>query len=317
MILSVSRRTDIPAFYPDWLYNRVREGYVCVRNPMNARQVSRFPIDPSVVDCIVFWTKNAKPMLKRLDELEKFDYYFQFTLNNYGADTEPHVPDVEERLETFAELSGRIGRERVIWRYDPIVFTKKYTPDHHLKNAEMISKRLAPFTEKCVISFVDIYTSKNSSNLSALGMRQLSDNEMNDFLGEFSRIIRANDLAISTCAERIDASRFGIEHNSCIDGALIERITGCKLNAKPDGQREYCKCIKCGDIGSYDTCPHACVYCYANYRPKIVTEKSKRYDPDSPLLCDAIMPNDRITDRPVKSLKIKNSSENGEQITLF
>lgn len=288
-----------------------------MRNPMNARQVSRFPIDTSVVDCIVFWTKNPKPMLKRLNELEKYRYYFQFTLNNYGADTEPRVPDVEERLETFAELSGRIGKGRVIWRYDPIVFTQKYTPDYHLKNAEMISKRLAPFTEKCVISFVDIYTSKNSSNLSSLGMRQLSDNEMNDFLGEFSRIVRANDLAISTCAERIDASRFGIEHNCCIDGTLIERITGCKLNTKPDGQREYCGCIKCGDIGSYDTCPHACVYCYANYRPGIVTEKSARYDPDSPLLCDAIMPNDRITDRPVKSLKIKNSSENGEQITLF
>ena len=119
MILSVSRRTDIPAFYSDWFYNRVREGFVYVRNPMNAHQVSKVPIDPSVVDCIVFWTKNAKPMLDRLDELEKFDYYFQFTLNNYSKDIEPRVPDVEERLETFARLSEKIGKERVIWRYDP------------------------------------------------------------------------------------------------------------------------------------------------------------------------------------------------------
>ena len=170
------------------------------------------------------------------------------------------------------------------------------------------------------MSFVDVYASKNSSNLSALGMRQLSDEELNEFLGEFSRIVHGNGLAIASCAERIDASRFGIEHNSCIDGALIERITGCKLNTKPDGQREYCHCIKCDDIGSYDTCPHECVYCYANYRPKVVAERTAKYDPDSPLLCDTLMPDDKVTDRPAKSLKLKGGSDgrpDGEQITLF
>lgn len=312
MILSVSRRTDIPAFYSEWFYQRIREGFVCVRNPMNAHQVSRISISRDVVDCIVFWTKNAAPMLNTLDELSGYDYYFQFTLNHYEKEAEPHIPELSQRLETFMRLSEHIGGERVIWRYDPIFFSEKYTPEYHLKSFEKIASAIGRHTEKCVFSFVDVYPSKNGANLNRLNFRQLPPEELDSFVGELSRIGKNSGLVLATCAEAIDLAKHGIEHNSCIDKVLIERITGTKLNVGGDNQREHCRCVKCDDIGSYDTCPHGCLYCYANFRPNIVSDKLKAYDVHSPLLCDSIKETDKITERPVKSYK-----QGFDQLTLF
>lgn len=154
MILSASRRTDIPNYYSEWFFNRIREGFVYVRNPMNAQQVSKIDITPKVVDCIVFWTKNPEPMLDRLDELASYKYYFQFTLTGYGKDMECNVPHKKEKMiPIFQELSKKIGTKKVIWRYDPILFTKKYTPEYHLKAFEQIATALQGYTEKCVVSF--------------------------------------------------------------------------------------------------------------------------------------------------------------------
>lgn len=319
MILSVSRRTDIPAFYSDWFFNRVKEGFVCVKNPMNVHQVSRLEINPDTTDCIVFWSKNPAPMLARLDELKDYDYYFQYTVNAYGKEAEPKIPPLSERLETFVSLSERIGKERVIWRYDPILFSDVYTPEYHLKSFAHIAERLRGYTEKCVFSFVDVYSSKNVENLIRLGEKKLSAEELDMFMKNMSDTAKENGFALGSCAEDISAEKYGIEHNSCIDKALIERITGSRLSVKPDGQRLNCQCVKCEDIGTYDTCPHGCVYCYANFRPKTVQEKMKRYDADSPLLCDSIDENnDKITVRPVRSYKKKNSDDDGlAQMTLF
>ncbi len=321
MILSVSRRTDIPAFYSDWFYQRIKEGQVCVRNPMNAHQVSRLRLSPDVVDCIVFWTKNPEPMLERLDELNGYDYYFQYTLNNYDKDTEPFVAPLEERIETFKKLSSRIGKERVIWRYDPIIFTDKYDEKKHIESFLRIASELHEYTEKCVFSFVDIYSSKNSKNLSNMKIKQLSDEELDAFAGGLSEIAKKYGLTLATCAEKIDLSKHGIEHNSCIDRALIERITNSTLKVGADGQREACGCVKCDDIGAYDTCTHGCTYCYANYRKEIVWEKAKKNDVNSPLLCDSIDPEtDKVTDRPLKSFKTDGGSSSGDiysQLSLF
>ena len=164
MILSVSRRTDIPNYYSQWFYNRIKEGFVYVRNPMNTHQVSRIEITPDVVDCIVFWTKNPEPMMERLEELSAYHYYFQFTLTGYGRDMEPGIPHKREKMiPVFQALSDRIGKEKVIWRYDPIIFSQRYTPEYHLKAFEQIAMALKGFTEKCVISFVDEYA-KNRKN---------------------------------------------------------------------------------------------------------------------------------------------------------
>ena len=317
MILSVSRRTDIPAFYSDWFFNRIKEGFVCVRNPMNIHQVSSISLSPEVVDCIVLWTKNHAPMLPRSEELKDYDYYFQYTVNAYDKDAEPCVPALEERLRTFRTLSERIGKERVIWRYDPIIFTDRYTVGYHLERFTKIAHELAGYTEKCVFSFVDIYPTKNRKNLQQLRRTEPLQAELEDFIQGMTEAAKECGLALATCAERVDLARFGIEHNSCIDGKLIERIIGCPLKTSLDGQRENCRCIKCDDIGSYDTCNHFCAYCYANFRYDIVKEKSALYDVDSPLLCDKIDPEtDKVTQRPVKSMKKPNEGDDG-QIRLF
>lgn len=173
MILSASRRTDIPNYYSDWFLNRIREGFLYVRNPMNPRQVSRIELSPELVDCIVFWTKNPEPMLKRLGELDTYPYYFQFTLTGYGQDIEPGVPDKRKIvIPTFQQLSTSIGLNRVIWRYDPILFTPMYTPEYHLRAFSYIAEALKGFTNRCVISFVDRYA-KNSKNLKQLGAYEL------------------------------------------------------------------------------------------------------------------------------------------------
>ena len=319
MILSASRRTDIPAFFSDWFFNRIKAGNVCVRNPMNAHQVSRINISPDVTDCIVFWTKNPIPMMDRLDELDKYTYYFQYTINAYSADTEPFVPPLEKRIAAFRRLSERIGSERVIWRYDPIILTKKYDIDFHLDSIRKIASELKGYTEKMVFSFVDVYSGKNQKTLIKMGNRDFSDPELEYFIKTLAEITTENHMTAATCAERIDLEKYGIAHNSCIDGELIERITGCRLKTKADNQRGECRCIKCEDIGSYDTCTHGCTYCYANFRRETALEKVKHYDPDSQLLCDAIdEENDRITDRPVRSLKIKDGGgDSFEQLSLF
>lgn len=312
MILSVSRRTDIPAFYSEWFLGRLREGFAYVRNPMNPRQVSRISLSPEVVDCIVFWTKNAAPMLDKLELLQEYDYYFQFTVNDYGKEVEPYVPELSGRLETFMRLSEKIGRERVIWRYDPILFSDRYTLETHLKSFEKIAAALKKDTGKCVFSFVDVYSSKNSGNLNRLNFRQLSPEALDGFAGELSRIGKNAGLTLATCAEAIDLKKHGIEHNSCIDKSLIERITGAELKVGDDRQREHCRCVKCEDIGAYDTCLHGCLYCYANFRPNIVADKRNAYNVDSPLLCSSVRETDKITERLVKSYK-----QGHKQLTLF
>ena len=157
MILSVSRRTDIPAFYSEWFFNRIKEGYVCVRNPMNIHQISKIALTPNLIDCIVFWSKNPYPMLSRLDELKDYMYYFQFTINPYDTVLEQQVPGKKHVIETFKRLSDLISPDRVIWRYDPIILTDTISVDYHIKYFEELAKRLHTYTKTCIISFLDLY----------------------------------------------------------------------------------------------------------------------------------------------------------------
>ena len=178
MILSVSRRTDIPNYYSEWFYNRIKEGFLYVRNPMNAHQISEIKITPDVVVCIVFWTKNPLPMIKRLDEIKDYNYYFQFTLTGYGNDVEINLPNKKTKMiPVFQELSEKIGKQKVIWRYDPIFFSDRYTKEYHLKAFKSIAEALSGYTEKCVISFVDIYP-KNKKNMDGLSSHELNDDEL-------------------------------------------------------------------------------------------------------------------------------------------
>lgn len=304
MILSASRRTDIPNYYSEWFINRVREGFLYVRNPMNARQVSRIDLSPEAVDCIVFWTKNPVQMIDKLGYLSDYSYYFQFTLTGYGKDIEPHLPDKrEELISLFRKLSEKTGKEKVIWRYDPILINKKYTAEYHLKAFEEIAGKLSGYTEKVIISFVDLYA-KTQRNMRQLDIRQMTNEEIVSLAEKMAQIASRCNLIIETCAEKINLEQAGIRHGSCIDKKLIERLSGCKLRGEKDrNQRQECGCLESVDIGAYDTCLNGCKYCYANYNDDRVKEKVKLYDEKSQLLCGYITADDRITDRKVRSLK--------------
>ncbi len=309
MILSVSRRTDIPNYYSEWFFNRIKAGFVYVRNPMNPHQVSKIDITPEVVDCIVFWTKNPEPMISRLDELASYDYYFQFTLTGYGKDIECNVPHKKEKMiPIFQELSKKIGMQRVIWRYDPIIFTKKYTQEYHLKAFEQIAAALKGYTEKCVISFVDVYA-KNKKNMKMLDLYEADKTELSEFAKKISQIAGKNGMTVGSCAESIDLADCNIEHNCCIDKALIESIIGCRIKVEKDkNQRPECGCMESVDIGTYNTCKNGCKYCYANYSEESVIKNCSKYDPESPILCGTPDENDNITERKVKSLKERQLS---------
>lgn len=305
MILSASRRTDIPTYYSEWFFNRIREGFLYVRNPMSIHQISRIDLSPELVDCIVFWTKNPRPMLSRLDELKNYTYYFQFTLTGYGKDLEAGLPDKEKvMIPVFQELSSKIGKEKVIWRYDPIVFSENYPMDYHLRTFEKYSALLNGYTEKCVISFVDIYA-KNKKNMESSGSKEISPQELQDFAKQIADMAHANGMVMATCAEVVDLEACGIEHNHCIDKDLIERLTGYRIKAGKDKvQRAECGCIESVEIGTYNTCRNGCKYCYANYSPAAVDVNCALYDPASPLLCsEPVSIRDKVTERKVSSLK--------------
>lgn len=311
MIISASRRTDIPAFYSQWFFNRIKEGYLLVRNPMNFHQVSRINLSPDVVDCIVFWTKNPRPMLSKLNELKDYNYYFQFTLNPYSNDIESKVPSKHnEIINTFKELSQKIGSHRVIWRYDPILINDKYNLEYHEKYFKKLAQILSGSFETCVISFVDYYK-KIARAFENHSIQQLEYNDVHFIANSFSKIANSYGFKIKTCAETFDLSEYGILHGNCIDSSLVERIIGSKMNAVKDkNQREECGCIESIDIGTYNTCLHDCQYCYANYSREIVNKHSNLYDVDSPLLCSFITEGDIIKERLQKSFK-------DTQINLF
>ena len=304
MIISASRRTDIPNYYSEWFYNRIKEGFLYVRNPMNAHQISKIILSPAVVDCIVFWTKNPEPMLSRLDELAPYHYGFQFTLTGYGKDMEPNVPHKREKMiPVFQKLSARIGKQRVIWRYDPILFTNKYTPEYHLRAFRAIAEGLRGFTDKCVISFVDLYA-KNRKSMEAMGCYILNGAELQEFAKEISQIAEYNGIKVGSCAEKTDLEEWGIEHNCCIDRQWIESIIGCRIKAGKDrNQRPECGCIESVEIGTYDTCRNGCKYCYANRSRERAAGNFGKYDPLSPILCGRITDEDRISVRKARSLK--------------
>lgn len=311
MILSVSRRTDIPAFYAEWFVNRIREGFVMVRNPMNFHGVSRISLSPDLVDCIVFWSKNPSPMLPYLDQIaQKYPFYFQFTLNAYGTDIEPNLPAIRERYDTFRYISQKYGGNRIIWRYDPVMLTEQYSIDWHIRNFTYIAGQLKGYTNCCVFSFVDIYD-KVKSNLKSENVVQLTQNEINIIAREFSRIAEANAITLKTCAEEVDLVEYGIEHSCCVDPDLISKLVRCDILVKKDiNQRQICGCMESIDIGQYNTCKHGCKYCYANFSQSSVHKCFSAHIPTSPLLIGGIEPLDKITDRKVNSIKQK-------QISLF
>ncbi len=312
MILSVSRRTDIPAFYFDWFVKRVQKGYLMVKNPMNPKQIHKVPINPEVIDTIVFWTKNPKPALNKLDYMKSYSYYFQYTLNPYDENFEKNVPNLEERLKTFKSLAETIGKERVVWRYDPIIFTENLGVDYHITSFSMLAEILRYYTDTVMVSFLDDYR-KIRKNMENQDVREPNFQEVDTLIKALVEIAKNNKINILSCGEKKILTHQGLRPGSCIDPDRIERLLGKKISKRRDkNQRPNCECMESIDIGSYDCCLHQCTYCYANYRYEIIKEQYQKHDPDSPLLIGKVAKGDTIRDRNMESLKINN-----HQLSIF
>jgi DNA repair photolyase len=284
MIISASRRTDIPAFYAEWFFNRINEGFALVRNPMNNSQIRKVPLAPELVDCIVFWTKNPQAIIPRLDTLAKYHFYFQFTLTPYERDIETGLPDETELMDTFRRLSDKLGAHRIIWRYDPILLNEHYTVSYHAEHFGKMAHTLKGYTEKVTISFIDFYA-KTKRAMSDLKIEKITTETKQNIAQQCAVIARENSLVIDTCAEDIDLSQYGITHARCIDASLVERITGHPIDAKKDkSQRPECGCAVSVDIGAYNTCRHGCLYCYANCDRSVVLKNVEAHNKLSPLL---------------------------------
>jgi DNA repair photolyase len=288
MIISASRRTDIPAFYSEWFINRIREGYVLNKNPFNANQIKRIPLTPYQVDAIVFWTRNPKPLMKHLDELDEkgFNYYFQYTITGYPRELEKHTPHPLKAIETFIELSNKIGKEKVIWRYDPIIFTQYTDFDEHIRLFDKISKALESKTDKVVISFADPYK-KITKKLEALQYQDILEtkSKLYELIKSMSEIATSRNMIVESCSEEIDLDYCNIKHGKCIDDELIEKVFNISLNIHKDkNQRKECGCVQSVDIGVYNTCSHGCTYCYATFSDNTVEKNKLIHDSKSPLL---------------------------------
>ncbi|MDD5870110.1 MAG: DUF1848 domain-containing protein [Bacteroidales bacterium] len=286
VIVSASRATDIPAFYADWFFNRLDKGYLAWRNPFNGKDSY---VSFANTRFVVFWSKNPKPLIPYLPILQEkgIGFYIQFTLNDYDAEQlEPGVSRLAERIDTFKRIVDEYGLGSVVWRFDPLILTDKISPELLLHRISAIAELLNGFTEKLVFSFADIADYRSvARNLRAMRVnyREWNMEEMLTFARRLADMRLPFRLA--TCAEAIDLEDFGIEHNRCIDPELISRrspddaeLQTFLQRAKPDsGQRKLCGCILSKDIGAYNTCPHLCRYCYANYSPQTVMNNFRKH----------------------------------------
>ena len=309
MIINTGMRTDIPAFYSEWLMNRIREGFVYVRNPYYRLQVSKYSLSPDVVDCLAFCTKNPYPMIKYVDELkEKYNMFWFVTITPYGKDLEPNVPPFETVIQDFKILSNKIGKNAVALRYDPILINKEYSVDKHIEMFDKIAKSLKGYTEDVTISFLDLYEKVKRN---APDIRPPTNEEQKYIAREFVKIGKENNMIIHGCCENPNLKEVGIDITGCMSQEIVEKAIGFNLKA-PSGQskrivtnenkgKAICNCLMGNDIGAYNSCMHLCKYCYANFNKTLVQENYKLHNPKSPFLIGESTPEDKITEVKQKS----------------
>lgn len=286
MIINTGMRTDIPAFYSEWFMNRIREGYVLVRNPYRLDWVTRYELSPDVVDCLVFCTKNPAPMLKYTDELKKFHQYWFVTITPYSKDVETNVPPREQVMQDFITLSKLVGTNCIAWRYDPIFIDSKYTVDRHLSDFETMCRTLSGYTNVCVISFIDLYE-KVIRNFPQV--RTVTPQERLAIGKAFAEIGSRYGITIKACAEGNELAQYGIDCDGCMTKETFEQAIGKRLYIpKKKSQRAECSCVLGTDIGAYDTCGHLCRYCYANSNRENVRQNMNIHDHESPFLIGSL-----------------------------
>lgn len=294
MILNTGSRTDIPAFYSEWFYHRIKEGSVLVRNPYDPTRITEYVLDPSVVDVLSFCTKNPKPMLGRIGELHAFRQFWQVTVTPYGKDIEPYVPDKWHVLDCVRELSSHVGKNCVFWRYDPVLINEKYSEAYHLRAFEKIAAYLKGYVSACVVSFVDLYgkTKQNFPEVHSVPYEvQLRMTE------QFARIAAEYGMEIRLCCESASLKMDNVYTDGCMNREVLERAFDIRLNvpSSTGRARKECPCLLGADIGVYGTCLHGCRYCYANDDRQSVIGRFRKHDPSSPLLVGNVREGDIIT----------------------
>ncbi len=300
MIINTGARTDTVQYYTEWLLNRFKEGYVLTRNPMFPNKITRYELSPETVDCVVFCSKNYEPILPYINEISsRFNTYFHYTITAYGKDVEPGVPDIETSINTLKKLSETVGKQRVSWRYDPILLTENYTIERHLKTFEKMAEKLAGHIDRCIFSFVELYKKLKYNMPEIISMTEEDKNILAKGIGAAAQ---KNGIAIQTCGTNGDFSQYGIAPSGCLTLDIISKANNISFRKlKHKGMREGCHCMESRDIGAYDTCPNGCKYCYANQSPQKARENYRIHDPKSPLLFGSVGPNDIITAGKQKS----------------
>lgn len=301
MIVSASRRTDIPAFHMEWFLNRIRAGYCLVTHHAASGIYRRVPLTPDVTDCIVFRSKNPAPMLGRLDALRDYDYLFNITMNPYGREMEARVPRLEERIGTFKKLARAIDPLRMVWRYDPVFLSPKYDLDFHRRAFEYLCRELQGWSYKCMIGFI-VHHPFVARRMDPLQVGRRTPDDVRTIGRIFGQTARRYGHRAETCADALDLEEFGIGHGACVEKAQIEAIAGCKFGKVRESYlRPHCRCMESVDIDHYSTCDNGCLYCYATpERPDMRTDAS------SPSLDPAFdrhkVASERIVDMEARSL---------------
>ena len=312
MILNTGLRTDIPGFFSEWFYNRIEDGFVYVRNPYAKNQIYSYRLDPELIDCIIFCTKNPKPMFENLEKIDKFNQYWHITITPYEKEIEPNVPPINDVLESFKYLSKKLGKENVTLRYDPIFINEKYTLEKHIESFEYIINSLSGYTTEAIISFIDLYEKTKRNFPKAI---EVTKDERLKLGKEFAQIGKKNNITIKTCVEGSELDKFGIDSSGCMTKEVIERAINKNLNIpKQKARNGECYCLLNNDIGEYNTCAHGCLYCYANSNKRLVKRNLKLHDPKSPILIGEIKEDDIIKEMKQKSLIINDSTR---QTKLF
>ena len=311
MIINTGSRTDTVQYYSEWLLKRFQEGFVYSRNPLFPNKVTRYELNPEVVDCVVFCSKNYEPILERLPEItSKFNTYFYYTITAYGKDVEPNVPDIDDSIETLIKLSKLVGVKRIAWRYDPILLTEKYSKKRHYETFDYMAQKLSPYIDRCIFSFVEMYK-KLKTNMPEIIV--LTENDKDEIAKNIGLIAQKHNILLQTCATLENYDKYNILQSGCMTAEILGKandITFRKINHS--GNRKGCRCMESRNIGDYDTCPNGCKYCYANQNPEIAKKNFEKHNIESPLILGGLNPTDEITQSTQKSFLVKH-----KQLALY
>lgn len=303
MIINTGQRTDIPAFYSKWLINRIKEGYVMVRNPYNPKLVTKFSLDPNVVDVLAFCSKNPHPILKYLDFLKPFGQLWYITITAYDNDLEPNVPPIDNVIEDFKYLATHVGKNAIVWRYTPIIINEKYSIQKHLETFEYIASKLEGYTSVAVFGFVDLYEKLKKNQPEIV---DCSEHDKIIIAKEFLKIAKKHHMELRLCSKEKWLKDYDIDVNGCILLNDYEKAIGYKLDIinKSKARGSYCACYLANDIGAYNSCLHLCKYCYANNNKIQVMDNYQNHDDNSPLLIGQLKDDDQVIENKDTSNKV-------------